>query len=1149
MLRQLLFRPLLFRRRLFSQTLSFFALLSVLVSGAASELPPEVSLRNESTLPTIDLRQAVWGDGRAHALDGMWRAYWGQLLTPERISTTKATSQLFPVPAVWDSPLAGQSMLPTQGYMTYQVSVLVPEEMGQLNLYIPDMPSAYQLWVNGELRAQNGRVGRSAQTEEPAFLPKVVKITGHQGRLDVVIQLSNFHYREGGIWFSLRLTDDSGYFAMALKPIIYAVFFAAILIAIGLYNLSLYVFRTKEVAALYFGFLCLAVGVRRLLIDERIVYMFEWFDWATLQRVEHLCFYLSLPLFMGFFASLYRAHVPAFTKGVCWLLISPFVLLSLMFPARIYTEFNVAFQMLVAASVISACLMYINVFRQQGKNVKLFGVSLLLLALAVIHDILKSNGILDSSNNIAHFGVLAFVVSQSIALQRSYLKSLNLVEKMSTQLESQNRELIRLDEFKDEFLATTSHELRTPLHGISGLAKVITESDHGQLSPDQRSKIELIGNTSQRLSVLVNDILDFSSIKHGKLKLNVGRVDLSALSELVLSTLKPMVAQKDITLSARVDPHIRYLEADEFRFQQILFNLMGNAVKYTEKGSIQLTAYPMSRDVVIEISDSGVGIPAEKRQLLFRPFEQIHVQGHPSASGTGLGLSISRQLVELHGGLLDIDSEVGQGTTVRLSFPSSMVLNDTPQGGRFAPLPNLEEQPADLDYVDQSAVHDRDDPVPVTKPGNESREQGNTGPLIFVVDDEHVNRELVTSQLTEQGYRTETFADGPGVLQRLNAQVPDLILLDYMMPKMTGLEVCQLIRNHYDSYEMPVMMLTARHQIDDIVEALGAGANDYLIKPYHDKELLARVSSQLNVRKYWIANGENQKLQHEIARREVLEEELSELNTRLLNVLDISTELIVIVNDHLHVVYANEKAMRALSDGGQGILGKSVLSLVNQNLARELEERLDHHCDSVDSIESPGNTPDVRWHVLVKRLDQQHQVCFALVILPVPVVTRTLSDPVPVISGLTQELSESRKKIDQIENALKQLVLVPDLEESKPRENARQSTALPQSTDTLTNKKLIVTLHRTTLHLWERYTNKDKADLAERSRCWRVYLDGTTVKTRTFDKYLNVKSIPNRPRWRAVVRTANYVLASCDLSEDDRTELTRLSNSVEDLYS
>lgn len=1164
---------------------TLFLIFFLFLAGVSSALQAESNTAQASTnkLLVIDLRDKDWSSKQSFSLDGYWNTYWNRFIPPQDIYKTEESPIKFPVPGVWNKnpyrfvenqrvdTMKGehiqeqQVIYPPLGLATYHAKVLVPQNLEPIYLYIPDMPSAYKLYINGNLSAQNGKPGYYQSTETPEFRPRVIKLTNHASELDIVIHLSNHHYREGGIWFSLRMTGEAGRFNMEYRPIISAVFFGSILIAIGLYNFSLFAFRSKEVSALYFGLLCLAVGFRRLMIDERVLHLFDWFSWASLQRLEHLSFYLTLPFFMGFFSALYRKYIPAFTMRVSWVLITPFVFICLAFENRIYTELNVAFQVLVLISVTFAMAMYLKVVQAGGKRVKAFGASLLILALTVIHDVLKANGIFGTPFNVAHFGVLAFVISQSIALQRNYLKNLDLVEAMSKQLKSRNKELIEMDAFKDEFLATTSHELRTPLQGISGLAKVLIESDQQSLSPDQKNKIELISNTSQRLNILVNDILDFSSIKHGKLKLNIAPIDLQSISELVLTTMKPLLDKKPIELKAEISPKVRNLNADEFRVQQILINILGNAVKYTEQGKITLSAYQVGEDVLIKISDTGVGIPEEKLHSLFRPFEQVHVEGHPSASGTGLGLSISKQLVELHGGSLTIKSQANQGTDVTLSLPAGLVSNQE-ANKQLAETALPATQAPIITKETQVSTSETSAKLPDLSFEGGSEEMT---PLIFIVDDEPVNLELVSSLMSQQGYRYEVFPDGISALARLNQQVPDLILLDFMMPKMSGIEVCTLVRKQFDSYELPIIMLTARHQISDIVSALSQGANDYLIKPYHNKELIARVESQLSVRRCWIANQENQKLRNEIAKREALEEELSELNSKLLNVLDISEELIIVINEQLNIAYTNDRALQEFShklgeSSESSLLGRPISDFVLPELLSQLEKALVEKPDSaysIDLMSEPGE--QAVWHASIKYVNESGQPYLALVIdqrelSPEQVEGKPLQTD-NALAALTHELSESRRKINEIEGALRHVLIDPDHAGEQISEQIGDTDsvqyidsppALEHDDKTeFDGKELIVELLRNSLNIWERSTNKTKVDLAEQSRCWRVYVDGTTVKTRTFDKYLSARTIPDRPRWRAVVRTANFVLANCDLNEQDTQELSELTRRVEDNYS
>jgi len=1101
-----------------------------LIAIACNSLP-----LNASTAAEIDLRESSWGNGSAHRLDGQWDSISGQLLSPEQIETTKPAFTKFPVPGVWGSKSSLENSPPALGVMTYRTKVLIPSEARNYYLYLPDMPSAYRLWVNGKELVHQGSVGTFPHQEQPAFGPKVLALGEQDSSLTLVLHVSNFHYREGGIWFSLKLTDESGRFGIDQKPIIGAVFFGSILLAIGLYNLSMYLFRRKETPALFFGLLCLAVGVRRLLIDERVLYLFNWFSWETLQRVEHLCFYLCLALFMNFFASMYRQHVPAWTGRVSWALIAPFVLICLGFTNRVYTELNIAFQILVMISLSFALVMYIKTVLAGGKNVKTFGISFAILALTVTHDVLKANGIL-SGDNIAHFGVLAFVISQSISLQRRYLRSLAMVEKMTSKLGKRNEELLRLDEFKDEFLATTSHELRTPLQGISGIAKVLKQDASKNLNADQKQKIELIANTSERLRVLVNDILDFSSIKHGKLKLHTAKVDLVAMSELVLGTLRGTLLDKSVELSADIDEECRYINADAFRLQQVLFNVIGNAVKYTEAGAIRLIARIADDQLLIEISDTGVGIPAEKLENLFKPFEQTHLDGHFSASGTGLGLSISRKLVELHGGSLTLSSVIGEGTRVSLSLPPAL-LRDEPH----ADMPNTHSI---------TVTHQEDSASPPD--ANSPRENMS---LIYAVDDEAINRELMTSLLEAQDCHVQTFSNGIEFLKALSNKCPDLVVLDYTMPGMNGLEVCRAIREQFDPFELPIVMATARQQVTDIVQTLSAGANDYLIKPFHEQEFAARIKSQLFARKHWVVHQENQTLRNEMSLRAALEEQLEDNNTQLLQALDLSQDLIIRLDETFRISYANRAAVSYFSPSKNGSLtGLTMEQLVGPNSETAIKQALSTHDLDEHTIQLEDRE-DSRLGVLAKRHAYQGRDSYTLLFIDQANGEPSQSS---AIEDLHDALSISRQRMDAIENALKGSTILDDHlatstngiavksvdQHTQPERPSTQQQDSPKK-----QKDSIARLLRLSLSLWEQHTGKTKFDLAEQSRCWRVYVDGTTVKARTFDRYLTAKSVPDRPRWRAVVRTAHFVLGQCELSEEDAATLRSEIQTIEEFFA
>lgn len=1070
-----------------------------------------ISLANQR----IDLSNAQWNQGRAFALNGNWTIYPGRLITPDQADLFAESAETYPVPEVWGDKSLAKNPPPALGVVTYAINIQLPETRQRYYLYLPDMPSAYRLWVNGEARAQQGQVGLTPDQERAAFKPKTIDLGLQSHEIELFLQLSNFHYREGGVWFSPEITDESGYFSLAIAPSIEAAFFAALLLAIGLYNCSLFIFRRQEKPALYFGLLCLVVGVRRLLIDERVLYSFAPVSWENLQRLEHLCFYLSLPLFIGFFTHMYNKHVPAWPARAAWIATLPFIVVCSSFPTRVYTEFNVTFQGIILLGLSYCVVMFIKTVMEGGQNVKTFGFSLLILVATVVHDVLKANDIL-FGDNIAHFGLLAFVISISISMQRRYLNSMAMVESMSEQLKLHNTELKQLDEFKDEFLATTSHELRTPLQGISGLAQQLQQSSE-HLSQEQQNKINLIANTSERLRVLVNDILDVSSIKHGKLQLNWSSVDLKQITELVFGPLQSMLADKPVKLSAEIDSDCRYLRADAFRLQQVLFNLLGNAAKFTDYGEIKLHAHFADDQLIIDIQDTGSGIPKDKQAQLFTPYELAANTADRRPQSSGLGLSISLKLVELHGGYLDIESEPGQGTRVSIHLPVNLLLN----------VP-LAEQAPKSDTIELSP--------PLSNAEHIGHKVSGAQTVIYICDDEAINRELLASVLSSELYHVELFVSGVDLLKALRDKQPDLILLDYMMPGMQGVEVCHALRQQYNPLELPVMMVTAQHQLKDIVASLAAGANDYLTKPYQNPELLARVKNLLHTRQHWLTSKENVALRSEILRREKLEAELEENNILLLQTLDLSPELIVQFNSEGQIHYCNESAREKLQPRDCMLAGMMLDDIFDPASQQQVSTYISEESYQKKAL-SLSTREGITFEAQLSRVEVDAQPLFIL-------LAHEPTDNQTSLEQLREALSINKKRMEEIELSLLH-GLKSEQSLSERHAPARDGTA--ESSEVAREK--LAELMRFTLDLWELHTEQSKIELAEMSRCWRVYIDGTSIKTRTLDRYLSAKTLPENPRWRSVVRTSHFVLKHCTLPEDQIKNCQAMISEIERLYT
>jgi PAS domain S-box-containing protein len=396
--------------------------------------------------------------------------------------------------------------------------------------------------------------------------------------------------------------------------------------------------------------------------------------------------------------------------------------------------------------------------------------------------------------------------------------------------------LLRADAMKDEFLANTSHELRTPLNGIIGIGQSMLDGATGPLSEEQQRNLAMIVASGRRLANLVNDILDFSKLRHETVELHRRPTDLYALTELVLAISRTLVGKRALRLFNRIDAQVPLVEVDEDRAQQILFNLIGNAVKFTQAGAVDVFAKVRNQWLDLTVSDTGPGIGADRLETIFDSFSQGDGSAARQQGGTGLGLAISKQLAELHGGNISVASEVGVGSHFTLSLPLSLTTRAmlTPDSRPDVPLSPILP---DVGTSRRRAVAG-------------AQLSSGAGLRVLVVDDEQVNVQALVNFLTLAKYEVVTAADGQEALDYLAAGSPcDIVLLDVMMPKLSGFDVCQRIREHFSPAELPVILLTAKNRVSDLVMGFGAGASDYLTKPFASDELLARVSVHLELAK------------------------------------------------------------------------------------------------------------------------------------------------------------------------------------------------------------------------------------------------------------------------------------------------------------
>lgn len=870
----------------------------------------------------LDLKNWNFKNQEIVKLDGQWQIYYNQLLTPEDFKKESDLTKtgVINIPGNFSTYEYPGKQLDDKGYATYHLKVLTNNAENLYAIKTEFIQTAHKIWVNGKLVAKSGVVG----TSKAGMIPKVATSTGafydNTGELDVLLQTSNFYYGTGQI-DSILLGTESQISRYNAKKLGFDLFLFGSTIVAAIYHFAMFLRRKKNKAPLYFAIVCTLVGLRTILVGERLIYsIFPNMNYVLNTKLLLWTFFLYIPILVLFIDSFYpkiiSKAIVKFSKAVG----IAYFLIILILPVVNYNNLLFPFEIIALFLLLYILCNLSYRYFTQGEGYPMVIVAVFILFITRLNDILYEYSIIQT-DSYAPLGMLIFILAQSYVLADRFSTAFSSVEEMTEKLKS-------VDRLKDDFLANTSHELKTPLNGIIGLSQSLSSELPESLSKGNKETLNLIEASAKRLSNLVNDILDFSKLKNNDINLEMKAVDIRQLTNVVIKFCEPFIGNKGLKIINNIDCNTPPIYGDENRIEQILYNLIGNAVKFTEAGEIVVSTEESGDYIEITVSDTGIGIPSEQINKIFDPYEQCEgINGR--YGGTGLGLNIARKLVRLHGGEIKVKSVVGQGSKFTFALPKHNPCSNE--------IGNLQ---IDTDKEELNEMWDY-------KENAECSKVPKNGKRILIVDDEPINIRVLKHFLEQREYTVVIAANGREAIEKVaNDKELDLVILDIMLPDMLGFEVCTLLREKYSLVELPVLIMTADNRAESLVVSFECGANDYLKKPFERSELLTRVKTLIDLKH---SIKEAIKLQFQIENTTKQVEELSEnfeenkrMLTEVLEYDKLKTEFFANVSHELrtplNVIWSTTQLLQSikLTSHGEKYDINRYLKIMNQNTLRLL---------------------------------------------------------------------------------------------------------------------------------------------------------------------------------------------------------------------
>ncbi len=745
----------------------------------------------------LDLR--TYSFAEQVALNGEWEFYWRQFLFPAQ--NVAKPDMLVDFPFKWNGfRLHGQE-LPSFGYATYRLRVLLPKKRPSISLAMPDVYSAYHLYINGKLSASNGKISTQPAGYVPHWQYRSVHLPITSDTLDLVLQIANFSHSKGGIKDPLMIGETGQLELARERTTAIDLLLTGCLFMGGLFFLGLFLLGSRDKAILLFSLYSLVYCYRVIGIENYVLHtLLPQLDWYLTIRMEYISLFLGISLFGHYTYYLYPKDINKYVvmgiAAVCY----SFSLITLFFSPLYFTQLINPFLLVMVFCIVYIPYVYTVAYRKKRPG----SIYALASALALM--------VVFSISLLHYWGMSTALQLASFSCYISFffLQSLILSYRVSFVLKSARQEAEQGLTAKSEFLSTMSHEIRTPLNSVIGMSHLLLKNDP---RPDQKEHLDVMLFSANNLLSIVNDILDYNKIEAGKITFEQIEMDVRLIVNNIVRGMQGTSTDKGISLRLLVPPALNTgVVGDPTRLSQVITNLVHNAIKFTSRGYVEVGVELVSETdttltLLMRVTDTGIGISQSKQQLIFERFTQADSSTSRGFGGTGLGLAISKRILELQNSQLELESEEGKGSTFFFiqTFEKSTSRKITQEA---APLPAEEEKPL-------------------------------TGISILLVEDNPMNVLVAQNYLKRWGATTDVAVNGQEALDKLDPAKHRLVLMDLHMPVMDGYESTRRMRQN--GITLPIIALTATLPKEIETQLSEIGMDDIVVKPFLPDELYRRV--------------------------------------------------------------------------------------------------------------------------------------------------------------------------------------------------------------------------------------------------------------------------------------------------------------------